>query len=76
MSLFSTGFFQEKVVKNGKVVTDINMNSVVKRDNNRTKYIVQGKKNNKPFIITNMTRVQSKKTRKSKTAKRKTRGKK
>lgn len=68
MPFLSQGFFQERVVRNGKLVENINAKSVAASGNNgRVNYLIEGNKNNKKFRFTN---VRSKKRRAKKTKRR------
>ena len=69
MPFVSQGFFQERVVRNGKMVENINAKSMATSGNNgKVNYLIEGNKNNKKFRFTNM---RSKK-RRAKKAKRRT----
>jgi hypothetical protein len=69
MPFVSQGFFQERVVRNGKMVENINAKSMAASGNNgKVNYLIEGNKNNKKFRFTNM---RSKK-RRAKKAKRRT----
>jgi hypothetical protein len=69
MPFLSQGFFQERVVRNGKLVENINAKSVAASGNNgKVNYLIEGNKNNKKFRFTN---ARSKK-RRAKKAKRRT----
>lgn len=54
MSLVSKGAFHETIIENGQVVKDIAVNSFQERKKNKTRYLIEGRNNNVPFIITNM----------------------
>lgn len=54
MALVSKGVFHETIIQNGQVVKDIAVNSFQERKKNKTKYLIEGRNNNVPFIITNM----------------------
>lgn len=74
MNLVSKGAFHETIIQNGQVVKDIAVNSFQERKKNKTKYLIEGRNNNVPFIITNMRKglmgkSRSKKSRKSKRGK-------
>lgn len=66
MSFISKGFFQERIVKNGKLVEDVNANSFATNASGKLNYIVEGKKNNKKFTFTNMRKTRGAKERGSK----------
>lgn len=63
MSFISKGFFQERIVKNGKLVEDVNANSFATNASGKLNYIVEGKKNNKKFTFTNMRKTRGAKER-------------
>jgi hypothetical protein len=68
MPFVSQGFFQERVVRNGKMVENINAKSMAASGNNgKVNYLIEGNKNNKKFRFTN---VRSKKRRAKKTKRR------
>jgi len=74
MSLVSKGAFHETIIENGQVVKDIAVNSFQERKKNKTRYLIEGRNNNVPFIITNMRKgfmgkSRSKKGRKNKRGK-------
>ena len=54
MSLVAKGAFHETIIENGQVVKDIAVNSFQERKKNKTRYLIEGRNNNVPFIITNM----------------------
>jgi hypothetical protein len=69
MSFISKGVFQERIVKNGKLVEDVNANSFATNASGKFNYFVEGKKNNKKFTFTNM-RAKGRGTKKRGTKKR------
>jgi len=60
MSFVSKGVFHETFIKNGEVVNDVEMNSFQQGDNKRNQYLIKGRKNNVPFLITNIKGIKSK----------------
>jgi len=70
MSFISKGFFQERIVKNGKLVEDVNANSFATNASGKLNYFVEGKKNNKKFTFTNIRKTRgAKKTKASRKSK-------
>ena len=65
MSLVSKGAFHETIIENGQVVKDIAVNSFQERKKNKTRYLIEGRNNNVPFIITNMRKGISRRVKKS-----------
>lgn len=65
MSFISKGFFQERIVKNGKLVEDVNANSFATNASGKLNYFVEGKKNNKKFTFTNMQKTRGAKKKKA-----------
>ena len=65
MSLVSKGAFHETIIENGQVIKDIAVNSFQERKKNKTRYLIEGRNNNVPFIITNMRKGISRRVKKS-----------
>lgn len=65
MSLVSKGAFHETIIENGQIVKDIAVNSFQERKKNKTRYLIEGRNNNVPFIITNMRKGISRRVKKS-----------
>lgn len=72
MPFVSQGFFQEQVVRNGKLVENINTKSMAASGNNgKVNYLIEGNKNDKKFRFTNM-RSKKRRAKKARKTKRKT----
>jgi len=65
MSYISRGSIHETIMKDGKVVRDMVANTYSEKDKTQNNFIVQGRENNTPFLITNMKGLFKGKSRKS-----------
>jgi len=54
MSYISQGSVREVVVQNGRVIRDMEADSFAQKDKKHTDFLIKGRDNNTPFIITNM----------------------
>ena len=54
MSYISQGSVREVVIQNGRVIRDLEADSFSQKDKKHTDFLIKGRDNNTPFVITNM----------------------
>ena len=54
MSYISQGSVREVVIQNGRVIRDLEADSFAQKDKKHTDFLIKGRDNNTPFVITNM----------------------
>ena len=54
MPYISQGSVREVVIQNGRVIRDLEADSFSQKDKKHTDFLIKGRDNNTPFVITNM----------------------